>query len=114
MTVKDEEGPTRVMNQQDFYELAYGRLKVPWKNIVYIQTVVKIKHGIGESIMITYYSHLHTDTGAVEKLKEAGIQSDIQGEEFLMAMDPNEYCMLICRRVSYFLAIFLKLELLRM
>ena len=74
MTVKDEQGPTRVMSLTDFSELAYGRLKIPWKNIVYIQTVVKIKHGIGESMMITYYSHLHTDTGAVEKLKEAGIQ----------------------------------------
>ena len=61
----------------------------------------------------TYYSHLHTDTSAIERLKEAGNQSNLDAEEFLMTSDPKGYCNMICRRIAYFLAIFLKLEVLR-
>jgi len=114
MMPKHEEGPLRVMLEDEFRkEFVDAPNRALLKNIVYVQTCVKIKHGIGESIIETYYSHLHTDTSAIEKLKAAGNQTNLEEEEYLMNTDPKEYCMMVCRRIAYFFAIFMKLELLR-
>ena len=70
--------------------------------------------GIGEPIIINYMSHLRTDKEEVDKLKEAGFQENLEHEQKLMYNNPREYCMVLCRRISFFLAIFFKLELIRM
>jgi hypothetical protein len=36
LTARDEEGPLRVMEENEFYNLAYGRGKASWKTIVYV------------------------------------------------------------------------------
>jgi hypothetical protein len=36
LSPKDEEGPLRVMEENEFYNLAYGRGKASWKTIVYV------------------------------------------------------------------------------
>jgi hypothetical protein len=75
LTVTDEEGPLRVMNEKDFFDLMmYQRSgSTIWRKIVYMQSVVKSRMGIGESYIINYVSHIRTDKQAVERLKSAGM-----------------------------------------
>ena len=72
MQPKHEEGPLRVMLEDEFRKaFVDAPSKALWKNIVYVQTCVKVKHGIGESMIVHYYSHLHENSPAIEALKES-------------------------------------------
>ena len=114
MQAKDEEGPLRFLSSNEFFQLIFDkRLGDPyWKTISYIQTVVKCRYGVGETLEVTYYSHDSTDKQALQALQDAG---EIQGEEeeTLVLENPQEYCMLLCRRIAYFLASHCQCELLR-
>jgi hypothetical protein len=110
---KDEEGPLRVLMENEFFELMFERMGSPiWRQIAYMQTVIKTRTGVGEVRLVNYYSHDTKDTSAIEELQRAG-QAE-SNEDELMVESEAEYCHLICRRVAYFLATYSKVELLRM
>jgi len=114
MQAKDEEGPLRFLSSNEFFQLIFDkRLGDPyWKTISYIQTVLKCRYGVGETLEVTYYSHDSADKQAVQALQDAG-ENQEDGEEALGQTNPHQYCMLLCRRVAYFLASHCQYELLR-
>jgi hypothetical protein len=114
MQAKDEEGPLRFLSSNEFFQLIFDkRLGDPyWKTISYIQTVVKCRYGVGETLEVVYYSHDSADKQAVQALQDAG-ESQNDGEEALSQSNPYQYCMLLCRRIAYFLASHCQHELLR-
>ncbi|MEE4248906.1 MAG: hypothetical protein V2I33_26340 [Kangiellaceae bacterium] len=104
------------MSEKDFFSLMmYSRSGSDiWKKIVYMQTVVKSRMGIGETFIINYVSHLRSDPDSVTKLKTAGLQEHLDEESNIMAKDVKEYCLILCRRIAYFLLTVWKLEIVRM
>jgi hypothetical protein len=75
MTVEEEEGPLRVLNEKDFFDLMmYQRSGSSiWRKIVYFQSVVKCRCGIPETFIINFVSHLHSGEEAVDRVMEAGL-----------------------------------------
>lgn len=112
---KDEEGPLRVLLENEFAVLMYERAGSGiWKTISYIQSILKCKQGVGDSVVYTYYSHDANDWKAIEALRKAGQEDNEEEEEYLARNSPEEYCKLISRRIAYFLATYAQTELLRM
>mmetsp|Transcript_10364 Transcript_10364/g.10330 ORF Transcript_10364/g.10330 Transcript_10364/m.10330 type:complete len:398 (-) Transcript_10364:1323-2516(-) len=110
----DEDGPLRVMFENEFVDLMYERPGSPiWKTISYIQTVIKCKAGISEPFIVTYYSHEANDREAILALQKAGQDDDEIAEEKLSDNNINDYCLFICRRIAYFLATYSQKEVLR-
>jgi hypothetical protein len=101
---KDEEGPLRVLMENEFFELMFERSGSPiWRRMAYLQAVVKCRTGIGEVRLVNYKSHCAVP--------------EVQGqaeEDALMLQSEAEYCLLICRRVAFFLAKHSRMELLQM
>ena len=104
------------MLENEFFKLIYNtRASSPiWKKIVYLQTVVKSRMGIGETIIINYMSPLRRDPEGLTKLKEAGFNEDQEQEQRLMYTSPRDYCLILCHRIAFLLSVFYKLELIRM
>lgn len=112
---KDEEGPLRVLLENEFIVLMYERAgSAIWKTISYIQSILKCKQGIGDSVVYTYYSHDANDWQAIEQLRKAGQEDNDEEEDYLARNSPEMYCRLITRRIAYFLATYAQIELLRM
>lgn len=112
LKAKDEDGPLRVMMENEFIELMFERGGSPvWKTISYLQTVLKCKSGINEPILVTYYAHKAHDLSAIEELKQAAsIEED---EESMYSRLPEEHCIMVCRRIAYYLAVYCHYNLLR-
>jgi hypothetical protein len=110
---KDEEGPLRVMMENEFIELMFERGGSPiWKSIAYLQTVVKCKHGINEPILVTHYAHKVHDYSAIEELQKAAFVDE--EDDMGYSRSPEEYCMMVCRKIAYYLAVYCHYNLLRM
>ena len=62
---------------------------------------------------MTYYSHDSSDKQAVQDLQHAGESQD-DSEENNYFDRPQQYCLLLCRRIAYFLASHCQFEVLRM
>jgi hypothetical protein len=90
-----EDGPLRVLSEKEFFDFMYERAGSPkWKNIVYIQTVVKCKTGFGNIINVTYSTAKPMDLPGLSK------SLDSSKDESLMLSDPGQYCELLCRRMD--------------
>ena len=108
-----ENGALRVMVDIEFSDLMLERAGSPmWKKISYIQSVVKCKMGIGETYVNTYYSHDANDGNAIFELQRAG-KDDNEGYEAQIATNIQQYCIFMCRRIAYLLAVHSQKELLR-
>lgn len=104
----DEEGPLRVMVEQEFANLMYERGgSVVWKTISYIQTAVKCKLGISQTIEICYYF-----SDDVKNMKQPNLEFEIYEEE-LGITDHYEYCLLQCKKLAFFLYVFCHKKLLK-
>ena len=63
--------------------------------------------GIGEIMLINYVSHIIVDVGAQDRMKDAGSQhKSSEEEEDMMIDNPMDYCLYVCRRIAFFIAIF--------
>lgn len=104
----DEEGPLRVMLEQEFANLMYERGgSIVWKTISYIQTVVKCKLGISQTIEVCYYF-----SDDVKSMKQPNFEFEIYEEE-LGTTDHYEYCLLQCKKFAFFLYVFCHKKLLK-
>jgi len=66
------------MNETEFINFIETRPSSPvWKKIAYIQTILKVRAGIGETIQHTYFSHDANDVKAIEEL-ELAVSSDVE------------------------------------
>ncbi|CAG9329937.1 unnamed protein product [Blepharisma stoltei] len=112
---RDEEGPIKVMDENEIFQIIYENPGVNyWKHISYLQTALKCRNGIGESVLFTYYSHKKEDIHAIGELKNAGVTENPELEDRLQNENQTEYCKLICQRIAYFLAVHTHFELLKM
>lgn len=104
-----EDGPLRVLSEKEFFDFMYERAGSPiWRNIVYIQTVVKCKTGFGEIITVTY------NTNEVMDLPGLSSSLNTSKDEHIMHSDPNAYCNLICMRLDALFHYNSNLEILNM
>jgi hypothetical protein len=104
-----EDGPLRVLSEKEFFDFMYERAGSPiWRNIVYIQTVVKCKTGFGEIITITY------NTNETMDLAELSSALDTSKDDLIMQSDPTAYCKLICMRLDSLFHYNANLEILNM
>lgn len=76
--------------------------------------MIKCKAGIGETLVVTYYSHEANDRDAILALQKAGQDDDETYEDRLAETDPTGYCLFMCRRIAYFLATYSQHEILRL
>ncbi|CAG9333277.1 unnamed protein product [Blepharisma stoltei] len=105
----DEDGPLRVLNEREFFNLMYERLgSAVWKKLVYIQTIIRCKGGLGDVIIIEYFT-----TDKFDPAFEAYIDY-VENEEQLMNDNPIAYCEIICRRIAAILYFHSSLEILKM
>ena len=104
-----EDGPLRVLSEKEFFEFMYERAgSLIWKNVVYIQTVVKCKTGIANIITISYKTPAKMDLEDLKKSFNTSVDED------LMVSNPTAYCELLCKRVDAFFHYNLSLEILNM
>ncbi|OMJ78751.1 hypothetical protein SteCoe_21362 [Stentor coeruleus] len=104
-----ENGPMRILSEKEFFDFMYERPgSNVWKNIVYIQTIVKCKTGIGNIITIHYKT--------LKPMNINDLQSSIdhKNDDKLMYSNPNNYCELLCKRIDALLHFYSDLEILNM
>ena len=108
-TPEVEDGPLRVLSEKEFFDFMYERAgSVIWKNIVYIQTIVKCKSGIANIITIIY------NTPVVKNLVDLEKSLKHHNDESLMFSNPQAYCELLCKRIDAFLHFNSSMEILQM
>ncbi|OMJ92500.1 hypothetical protein SteCoe_4740 [Stentor coeruleus] len=108
-TPEYENGPLRVLSEKEFFDFMYERAGSNlWKNIVYIQTVIKCKTGIGDVISINYSTAKPMN---LDDLKSALVYD---ADEKIMSNDNISYCQLICKRIDALMHFYSRLEILHM
>ena len=108
-TPEVEDGPLRVLSEKEFFDFMYERAGSPkWKNIVYIQTVVKCKTGFGNIINVHYTTPQELDIPGLNKAL------DTRSDESLMQSDPKMYCEMMCVRIDALFHFNASLEILNM
>jgi len=109
ITPQDEEGSLRVMNENDITSLMWERASSHfWKTICYMQTVLKVSKGIGESFVYDYVTKNKSEDLNYEELKEAALQEKSEFTNRLLG------CELVCKKIAYYVALASRLEILRM
>lgn len=104
-----ENGPLRILSEKEFFNFMYERPGSNfWKNIVYIQTIVKCKTGIGNVITIHYKTQKPMD------INELQSSIDHKNDDKLMHLNPSKYCELLCKRIDSLLHFHSNLEILSM
>lgn len=108
-TPEAEDGPLRILSEKEFFDFMYERAgSTTWRNVVYIQTIVKSRSGFGNIINKVYNS---PGVARLEELKES---MNTDNDEMLMYNDIDTYCEKICRRIDAFLHFCSNLELVNM
>jgi hypothetical protein len=87
----DENGPLRIMTERQFTDLLTFTSPANdlWKRVVYIQTAIKSRMGLGYTYTVNYVSERTPE--AVAKLRKAGLQSNVGGEWSTMQQNPLDY-----------------------
>lgn len=106
-TPEIEDGPVRVLSEKEFFDFMYERVGSSiWKNVVYIQTVLKCKSGMPDIITVVYNT---PQTKDLEDLKGSFAANH---DEILMTQHPHRYCELLCKRIDALLHFNSSLEIL--
>lgn len=104
-----ENGPLRVLSEKEFFDFMYERVGSSlWKNIIYIQTVVKCRNGIGNILTVSYSSAKPMN---IEDFKSSLIADK---DEQIMHINPTSYCELLCKRIDALLHFYSHQEILYM
>lgn len=109
-TPEIEEGPLRVLGEKEFFDLMYERAgSAAWRNVVYIQTVVRCRTGIADEIITVEYM-----TPLDKNLEDLKKSFNTTNDESLMGTDPQQYCELLCKRIDAFMHYNSNLEVVHM
>jgi hypothetical protein len=107
---EDEEGATRVMNENEFTGLMWQRPGSNfWKTIAYIQSALKCKKGIGETFLHAYVFEHVNSSGIIQ----AGLDDNEENEEIIYLRSKTEYCEYIFKKIYYLFEKYLNLMLLQ-
>lgn len=101
ITAENEEGAIRVMSDSEFIGLLWKRpSNIFWKQLSYIQSVLKCKNGVGESF-VEFFQWKRGETVSEEELKE---ENFVEGEK--------DYARCIFNKIHFWFKKYLNLYLL--
>ena len=108
ISAKSEEGAIKILTENDLIGLFWKRSSsIFWKQVAYIQCIMKCKQGIGESFIIDYTL---TEKKYEKNLTKEYEESDIL-ENQLLAQGTEAYSIFICDKLQFLFAKYLNISL---